>query len=155
MRTNVIEVLNMNDGPPKKEIRFLVTPDTTFSLYSSCSAYKTVKDSDNHKITNVLYIRNRILLFIEYNKCHIYFCHENADYYVNLDFNLMPGKEHLSKSIFDQLREILKEYKRDHYDDISIYDDRDFVSHRLLTTNKKTNLRENIVDLLTGMYDNN
>ena len=143
----------MNDGPPKKEIKFLVTPDTTFSLYPSCSAYKTVKDDDNHKITNVLYIRNRILLFIEYNKCHIYFCHENADYYVNLDFNLMPDKEHLSKSIFNQLREILKEYKRDHYDAIE-YDDRDFISHRLLTINKKTN-KENSIDLLTGIcnYD--
>ena len=144
----------MNDGPPKKEVMLIVTPDTVFNLNTFFRIYKTVKDDDNHKITTVLSIRTCRLLFIEYNKCHIYFYHENADYYVNLDFNLMPDKEHLSKSIFDQLQEILKEYKRDHYD-ISIYDDRDFVSHRLITSNKKTNLRENIFDLLTGMYDNN
>jgi hypothetical protein len=143
----------MNDGPPKKEVMLIVTPDTAFSLYPSCSTYKTVKDDDNYRITNVLYIGTCNLLFIEYNQCHIYFYHENADYYVNLDFNLMPDKEHLSKSIFDQLQEILKEYKRDHYDAIEYYE-RDFIVHRLLTINKKTN-RESSIDLLTGIcnYD--
>ena len=142
----------MNEDPPKKEIVLVVTQDTTFSLNTFSRIYKTIKDDDNYRITSILSIRTRNLLYIEYDRCHIYLCHTDADYYVNLDFNLMPDKEQLSKCIFDQLQEILKEYKRDHRD-MCGYDDQNFVAYRLIAFNKKTNRKEIIIDLLTGMYN--
>ena len=141
----------MNESPPKKEIVLVVTQDTTFSLNTLFSTYKTIKDDDNYRITIDLNIKIRNILCIEYDQCHIYFCREGANYYVNLDFNLMPDKKQLSKCIFDQLQEILKKYKRDNQGMYGYDGDPDFVTYRLFTTDKKTD--KTVVNLLTRMYN--
>ena len=103
----------MNDNPPKKEIRILVTATTQVNFkYDSNALIRTFRYSigDDHYYEYII-INHCKTSAILHDQNHIYIYKENDAYYIDIDFNLMPDKVQLSKCIFDQLYQYAKEAK--------------------------------------------
>ena len=103
----------MNDGLLKKEIRFLVTAITQFNfkhdLYALIRTFRySVGDDHYYEYIIINYCKTSAIL---HDQNHIYIYRENDTYYIDIDFNLMPNKEQLSKCIFDQLSQYAKKAK--------------------------------------------
>ena len=143
----------MNENHPKTEVKVIVTPDTRFNLGNYVIIDITVQKNDNYIVCHTVSIDMKNVSAANYDRCHIYVHANKSKYYVDIDFNLMPNKEQLSRGIFDQLK---IKINSNHDESIGNSDHFviPFVSDKTFTTELKNgNCTMTIFNALSNSYD--